>query len=229
MATTVDQARTILRSAARNAGDLTGYPPFKLDIAIYGILSDFIRETRCTEQTDTVPITIDTAAVSFTGITSFVRARVKDIRVVKSADYSYSDIRRSLERPGVDSVNSILACESSSGIPRSIAFTSATAAIVAPPPKATGTLSVVWHPLLVSWTFGQASVTTALNVPDDHIVNVLNMGGSAELQRTDPEHGYGDRSFALYVAYRDSMKGADGDGSNVIVRESRESIRRWGR
>lgn len=298
MSITVDQARLILRRSARNAGDTSSYSAYQVDLAIYGILTDFLRLTRCTLQTDSVNIYQDTSAVSFAGITSFFRQRVKSITLDSSSwatavlaagvvtsitvnrsliytsaptvtfsggsgtgaaatavltlgrvtsftvtnggsgytsvpkvllngsevNYTHGESARGIERTDYGAVQEYLC--SSSSVPARLFFDSATTAIVVPSPKADGTLSVVWNPLLVSWTFGDATVSTALNVPDDHIVHVLQVGGAAQLQMTDPEHGYGSSAFAMYRDYRDSMKGADGDGSNVIVRSSRESIRR---
>lgn len=293
MSITIDQARTYLLAFARNAGDQTGYPKLNQDLAMAGLLGDFLRITRCTTNSDSVAISQDSEDVDFSSITGFHRARIVDIGVDSGdwatavltagvvtsitvnrsliytvaptvtfsggdgtgaaatatltlgrvtsftvsnggsgytsapkvllngsqVNYSASDVRCGIEEVGVDDIRESKGCSTSSGTPTQIAFTSHIAAKVWRLPKADGTLSVLWNPLLVSWTKGVSSdTTTVLNLPDDHVIRVLQTGGPAALQLNDPEHGYSGAAFAQYREYRESMMGADSLGAKVIIR-----------
>lgn len=229
MSVTIAQARSYLTAFARNAGDNTTYPVLMQDLAIFGILSDFIRITRCVRQANSVSLVASNSAVDFTAVTGFKPSRIKSVSVNTTADYSASDVARGVDPVGLDEVLQLQGeCgTTSTGTPRKIAFSADASGIVFPTPKAAGTMAVIWYPLVTPWTFGQSGGTD-LVIPADHVVRVLQTGGPAALQFNDPEHGYAGPAFTAYRNYRDSMRGADDAGAKSFQRQPVDILRRRG-
>lgn len=93
------------------------------------------------------------------------------------------EFRRRRSRHGMDLS---LSC----GVPDALAFTSGNSASIDRPPRASGTLTVLWSPPLPTFdpTDGDAGSGVTINVSDDYAEAAIRSGGVAWLQYGQIEH-----------------------------------------
>jgi hypothetical protein len=81
MATTIDNARTIVREAGRNATDTNVYSNSEVDRAIQSACNEFVRRTNCSDTSGTLTLTADTSEVDVSSLTTFNPDQVYRIEI----------------------------------------------------------------------------------------------------------------------------------------------------
>lgn len=199
---TVAEARAYVRQFARNAADEDEHTDAEVDRAIYTACTHFLRTTRCAIAAATLTLTAGSAALPA------LPAGFKPERLKVAYIPGIGPLRT------VDAIEVELAIATggdTAGIPRLLAFDSLTAGRVYPAPDTDRTLTLRWWETSVTWEFGDAG-DTALNVPREHLPELLILGATALLQHTDPDEAYASESWQKYLAFAAAVK-AGGAGS----------------
>ncbi len=237
--------------AASNASLVSGAGPYtlaQLHRAILFILDDFVRETRCTRQIDSLVLTASASTVSFSTIAGFDPERIigSGIRVVADSNYSSSDCRVAdgIKVVGPEELaDAMLECGTGVGVPTLLTFDSFTAgfpsaATVWHTPQYTGTAKVEWTPPLQTYNAGVLATLSpgdtlvsgyTTNVRDDMAHKAVRTGGVVYLQNGKIENiPMTNPLKADYVAHVNASRGRGNLGVTSIQRDSISMRRRRG-
>lgn len=183
---TLDNLRTELRIAARNAGeddaDEDFYSLAEKDSAIIAALNYFIDATKCTQKYDSVVTVAATAAVDFSGVAGLSPERIKKMWIAGEDEVRIADAREVDEKATT--------CPRS-GPPTDIAFqdfNDLSNTVAYPTPDDDYTIKIHWTPPLVTFTAGDVGAgATVINVPGDLAREVIRTGGVYYLQCNQPK------------------------------------------
>ncbi len=250
-----------LIDAARNAGVTTtsgqlaaGTGPYTLaqiHRAIFYVLRDFVRETRCTRQITSVAITVNNAVVDFSAVVDFHPSRIigSGVRIVPDSNYLTSDclVAQGIEVTGPENLaNEMLRCGTSVGTPTLLAFDTfasgqPTKGTLWRTPKFTGSIKTEWTPpaqyystgtLVPTPTAGDVAIGVyTSNVEDDLAEKAVRTGGVVVLQQGQLESvPLSNPLKGDYAAHIAACRGRGDLGIKSIHRESIQGIRRqrWG-
>lgn len=206
----LDHARAFVRQFARNAGESV-YTPDKIDRAIQFVCSRFCRVTRCLPRVDAIVLTSGSPVVSLAGLPSTFGTRRLLSAYLTAVDEPLTVVdyegllRKRNQNP-------------TGGAPTLLAWRDASSATLYPTPDLAYTLELRWWQPFTVFVPGCAG-NIDLNLPDDVLAEILPLGPPAILQETEPEHAYGTKSWANYLAVEQSMKGAGSLGVQAVFRE----------
>ncbi len=228
MALNITTARDWIRDYARNAGDVTDYLPARIDRALQYIGGEFVRFSRCTRQTNSATLAINTAGFSTTGSgftnfrpeyligdpklwvvsgTTFV-AEVEVVSLAEIYDLQLNHAQTAAPQTGLSKAAFTLNYASGSG------------GLIYPTPDAGYSLYFMWSPPFSAWTPGTTPTPDSFNIPDEYLQPLLTLFVPRALQHNEPEHIYAADRDAEFMAYCQRCSGMGNLGVTSIKRES---------
>jgi hypothetical protein len=191
----------------------------RLDYAIRGACSEFIRRTGCNAASGTANATPDSEALSLASLARFSPAYLTRVtathpttgRIYPVDVTNYRDLLLSrnsgdaaLQFPYVDLV-------SFNKRTRGIAFKDEDNAVLWPTPDVAWVYTFYYSQPLTSWTIGTASpASVAINIPNDMIDGVLWYGVPAYFENPNPANRYQDSSRRRFEQHIAVCRGATG-------------------
>lgn len=208
---TIAQARLYMRQFARDASDESSYDLDEIDRAIQAVADDFIHATRCTRTVANIAITEAAAALgSFPS--GFLPEMILRAWITGKGDLDIID-HSELVKLQVQTTNED--GDELTATPRYLAFSSLTTGEVHPTPDDDYTLKIQYVAPFTSFTPGQSTSSTVLNIPDHYLRNILVYGATALLQHNEEEKRYASTSWRKYENFRDSCIGAGNLGTQL--------------
>lgn len=175
---TITTANTYLARLMKSGADTDRYSQLDKELAIATLGHELVREIRSVTK-QTVAITADTPAVTFSGITGFRPARLYNARVTVDSNYTATSTGFGVQKVDYDLIRQWRACAPercsypyNTGVPAYIGFYTTGVAEAYPTPAYTGTLDVWTWDVFVSFTPGSGA-SEVINIPEEFIYDWL--------------------------------------------------------
>jgi hypothetical protein len=204
---TVAQARARLRDQAANAGDTDVYEDDSLDNALQHVINDFVLDTDCLRQTDSLTLTSGSSTIDASSIDGFRSAFIKRAWIVGQDPIEITDHGQVLE---------LAKCKPRSAAPLLVGFSDWTSGDCWPTPDQTYTLKLSWAPPATIWTPGDDD-DVVINIPADLLIPIITYGATSALQHAEKAQRYASESWRKYESFKARRRNAGSLGAQITA------------
>jgi hypothetical protein len=182
---TINDAVAFLRAYARNGDDSSMYTAFKCEAALASIGNDFVQRTQCTRTTGDLALNagVDTLP-SLSALTGFQASYLTRATLIGVTGVGGDP---NLAVVDYGTVLNLLTNEARIAQPRLIGFDGPTTGRIYPTTDIAYTLRLAYIPPFTAWTLGSGGTGT-LNIPDEHLQQIIRWGATYFLQGNEPEN-----------------------------------------
>lgn len=213
-------ARSMVRNQSRNGGDSTMYTDERIDQVIQLLSLAISHDLKLPKIISNISFVASTMSVD---ISSLVASGFEPHHALSAYITTTTTAKSVLQIVAAEDVYAMNNLDSNEGPPQYIAFETPSSCICYPVPDQAYTGKLRWFSQFDLWTPGDAGASSnTIDLPNEVLFPMLNVGCPAALQFNEPEHGYAIRQQEWYQVLKRDMSGIGYLGARVSFRTPRD-------